>query len=501
MLKYFEDLVGKGLEWTVLAELMFYFSVNLTPQALPLAILLASLMTYGNMGEHLELTAIKSSGISLLRTIFPLFILILLIFCFALYFNDFIVPKANVNAYALLYDIRQKKPSFDLKEGQFYNGIPGYSIKVAEKEDVTGVLTDIIIYDHTKEDGNNNIIMARSGKMYSILNQKYIIIELFDGNLYSENSSSNAHVFNSNQYNSINPFMRNAFSEMKMVFSLASFDMNRTKRDLFSTNRMMKNSQRLISDIDSMKRYYWRIEKNVTDNLLIQNKYHSATRDAFLHNSPPPPVSKSNGIHTPDEKIFGTDSVKKIPHEENATSVYEKYKTEHTFRTVVLERALENARTSHSYINQSIDQKRRITEEIWIHEIERYKKISLAFSCICMFLIGAPLGSIIKKGGLGVPALISIAYFILFYICSLMSEKYARDGTIDTLLGSWIANIVLLPFGIFFLIRAKNDSRLLESDFYYVWIDTIKQKVLHNPIIIKYSKNYLFNKCEKKQIL
>jgi lipopolysaccharide export system permease protein len=187
MLKYFDDIIGKGLGWDVVGQLLFYFAIFMTPVAMPLAVLLSSLITFGNLGEHFELTAIKSAGISLLRTLQPIFFFVIMLTGMAFYANNYLVPKAALEAYSLLYDIKQKKPALDLREGTFYNGIPDISIKVNKKfpED-DEALKEIIVYDHRKNDGNKEVTIADSGRMSTILNERYLKFELFNGYNYTE---------------------------------------------------------------------------------------------------------------------------------------------------------------------------------------------------------------------------------------------------------------------------------------------------------------------------
>ncbi|MDP4679431.1 MAG: LptF/LptG family permease, partial [Cyclobacteriaceae bacterium] len=251
MLKYFDDLIGKDLGPSVFSELLVYFSINMTPVALPLAILIASIMAYGNLGEHFELTAIKGAGISLTRTLLPTGILVFFISLGAYYSNNNIVPNANLRAYSLLYDIKNKKPSLDIQEGQFYEGLPNYSIKVKKKHSDGIAMSDVFIYDHKGSgQGNKKVIIADSCRMYTIVNERYLMMELFNGNHYQEGDENRRE-----SKSGIETFSRTEFSNMKMVFSLASFDLDRTDMELFAGNKLMKNISRLDQDIDSMLNY------------------------------------------------------------------------------------------------------------------------------------------------------------------------------------------------------------------------------------------------------
>lgn len=534
MLKYFDDFVGKDLGASVFAELIFYFSINMSQVALPLAILLSSLMTFGNLGEHFELTAIKSSGISLLRTLRPLFIAVLLLTTLAFLNNNLIVPKANIKAYSLLYDIRQKKPSLDIREGQFYNGIPNYSIKVNEKLPDEVSMKDIIIYDHSKESGNNNVTVADSCRMYTILNNRYLVFELYNGNSYNEQRQAE---FKRNaSFGGVNDLMRNEFSQMKMVLSLASFDLNRTKEELFAGNRLMKDMGELADGIDSMQNVVGEIRKNLLNNADGMYEYHLKERRQQRIDSiraatarereavaaatgevrRPAVDSLKDTVGTRREPLLRRPTLarpqaealtgqiaalqdtvarelspdpevrlerKRQLAQEKAVSFQDHYKDpgRHT-------RAVNDALVKARYIKTNLaNQASRIDNlsyEIARHIIEKNKKVALACSCIVMFLIGAPLGSIIKKGGFGFPVILSIAFFIIFYVVSIMAEKYAREGLLDASLGAWMPNLVLLPFGMFFLRQARNDSRLFDADVYVMWFErVIKRWRKEKPVV------------------
>jgi lipopolysaccharide export system permease protein len=252
MLKYFDDIIGKGLGGDVISQLLFYFAIFMTPVALPLAVLLSSLIAFGNLGEHFELTAIKSSGISLVRTLRPIFFFVILLTLIAFYANNNLVPKAALEAYSLLYDIKQKKPALDLREGAFYNGISDISIKVDKKFPDGVTLKEVVLYDHRGNDGNKQVIVADSGKMYTILNERYLKFELFDGYRYSEGGTSEREVAGKGRASS-ETLTRTQFGKTQMVFDLSSFNFARTDKKWFQGNRIMRNLSELESDKDSIR--------------------------------------------------------------------------------------------------------------------------------------------------------------------------------------------------------------------------------------------------------
>ncbi|CAM9966223.1 unnamed protein product, partial [Chrysoparadoxa australica] len=244
MLKYFDDFIGKDLGFMVFAELIFYFSLNMLQVALPLGVLVSSLMTFGTLGEHFELTAIKSAGLSLIRVLMPVFYFVVVLAIGAFFFNNHIVPTSNLKAFSLLYDIKKQKPGLDIKEGVFYGGIPDYSIKAKEKLSDNSTLKDVIIYDHSEGSGNNTVILADSSKMYTLFNDRYLKLELYHGNYYYDEEGKRTR--------ELNRLTRTNFDRMDIVFSLSSFDLKRTKEELFQNNRQMKNIAELTTFIDSL---------------------------------------------------------------------------------------------------------------------------------------------------------------------------------------------------------------------------------------------------------
>lgn len=535
MLKYFEEFVGKDLGFYVFVELIMYFSINMTPMALPLAVLLSSLMTFGNLGEHFELTAIKSAGISLTRVLLPLFIFSCMLSVLAFFSNNYIVPKANLKAYSLLYDIKKTKPSLDLKEGAFYNGIPNYSIKVDKKHTDGVTLGNLIIYDHSSGQGNTKVILADSGKMYTIHNNTYLMLELFRGNSYSELASQGSRVGK----NVIEDFHRNAFDESKLVFSLASFGLQETNKELFADNRLMKNAGQLTDDIDSMRIALQKLQLEMYDNSNRYFSYHLKDKlkipeylipkniempddgiennenEQTSQNSTPSKkeylprlmagssfaFAKREGMDTVSRKEIAegntnmtvdslqADSLKNMAQADsiNAPIILDPVAIAWTHidslfhipqrNQKVLGQALSQARYVKNNVSMQATRDKNLTKELNTYIIEKNKKYSQAIACLIMFLIGAPLGAIIKKGGLGIPVIVSIAFFIIFYVLSITGEKWGKESLLDPILATWISNIILLPFGLFFLKQARNDVRVFEADFYKVAFDKLKTRL------------------------
>ncbi len=440
--KYLEDLVGKDLGLQVYAEMIFYFSINQTTLALPLAVLLSALMSFGSLGEHYEITAIKSAGISLLRILLPVAIYATFITIGAYFFNNYIVPQANLKAFRLLYDIRQKKPSLDIKEGGFYNGISGYSIRIEKKSRTNNDLYGIMIYDHTAAQGNMNLILADTGQMTFKGNNSYLILDLGKGYAFNERTSAETQK---------REFQRDHFEKAQFVFPLSSFQMKETDEDLFKSHRVMKNTHELQKDVDSLR----------------QERYMVQTRS--------PSMSYSYW----DFMFLKTDTLAILLKQDSASADYRKCrspKVSDEEKEMFLDRALNKARQLRNlaeHNRQKVEDYQRLEREVLIEKLRKY---TLSFACLIMFFIGAPLGAIIKKGGLGVPVLVSIAFFLLFYVISITGEKYAKEGLVNPYLGAWFANALLFVFGLFFLRQAHHDSRLFDTDIYVIFFNRLKQK-------------------------
>ena len=533
LMQYFEEFVGKDLGLGVFAELFFYFGVNTTPQAYPLAVLLSCLIVFGNLGEHFELTAIKGAGISLLRSMRSIFVFVIILVAFAYYSNDQIVPEVNLKAYSLLYDIRKTKPGLDIKPGTFYDGLPDYSIKVSENEDDGGYLKDVIIYDHSRGQGNTDVIFAESGSMETFNNDKYMRLTLYNGRSFSEQDEASAA---RRRYEAIHQFARTEFDTTIMVFDLSSFDLEKTDQSLFSQHYKMKDTETLNHDIDSMYmdrdeaiiegfqniyrfyRFHMASNLDLPDGLAKENeriqelRYGPAPEDTVTPGSGGEMASagallaqrEGRGNQSEanlDEVPIDAELITKPTTQELSEDELEKERqlqarlaaiTEPDSALIRKVEALSNlahnkakifksAATAARYVKNNLNVQATKVENrearIRDYRVERGKKLSLAFSCLVMFLIGAPLGAIIKKGGLGMPLLIAIIFFIIFYVFMSGGEKWGKLGLVDPIVAVWLCNLVLLPFGFFFLVKARNDARLLENDFYLILWDRFRKKV------------------------
>ncbi len=453
MIFYIDDFVSKDLTILDYAQLFFYFSLITIPTALPLAMLLSSLMAFGNLGEFFELTALKSAGISVTRAMLPLFIVAIAISFFSFFFNDRISPWANLKGYSLLYDIKTAKATLKIKEGIFYNDLPGFSIKVDKKLD-DGKMIGMVIYKHDNrsyEVGNTQIILADSGRMYAINNNGYLVIELYDGTMYDEiaNNGSSRSSYVTTEPKIISNFQRNSFKHFKMVESLSSFGVKRTDEQQFQYHEFMKNIGDLSKTADSISnmheagrknlipnsknyfsfQYRQETDKQIEAGKWIDSLYHLVLSDSL----------KSEVLM--NAKAAGTSMASFV--ESNETFLQNQLKDENRYR------------------------------------LELHHKFTQAISCLIMFLIGAPLGAIIKKGGFGVPVLVSIIFFILLYVFTIQGDKYVKDGILAVPVGAWLANSILFIVGLYFVDRARSDSRLFEMDVYQMFIKKMMAKLRH----------------------
>ncbi|MEO8088541.1 MAG: LptF/LptG family permease [Bacteroidota bacterium] len=422
--KYIDDLAGKGLEWTVIFKLMVYVSVTLVPLALPLAMLLASIMTFGNLAEHYELVACKSAGMSVQKIMRPLIYLTVLICIGAFYFSDNVLPAANLRMSALLYDVRNQKPGLLIKPGVFYDGIEGYVIKVGKKDKDNQTIHNVMIYDHTENRGNVKVILADKGTMLMSDDDRYLLLTLYDGKSYEERRKPKGV--------DTKAMMRTEFQKEIIRFDLSAFKLTRTNEQLFKDNYQMLNLRQLSSSSDS-------IEKKIIDTRLFYQKYNS---------------KYYTGI--PGVKA------KKLPFtNENLVLNFEKQK-----QAAILTSALNSARTSKNIAGDAAVDITVRQKSLYKHRIEWNRKFTLSFAIFILFLIGAPLGSIIRKGGLGMPLVISVIFFLTYHIISITGEKFAREGVIAVYKGMWLSSVLLLPLGIFLMYKATTDSALFDRDAY-----------------------------------
>jgi lipopolysaccharide export system permease protein len=440
LFKYVDDLIGKGFEWYTILELMFYASASNVSMALPLAILLSSIMTFGTLGENYELVAIKSAGISLQKAMRPLLVVIVGIAISSFFFSEYMLPKANLKFGSLLYDVRNKKLSFLIKEGVFNNSIPGYSIRVDHKNE-DGSLVNLMIYDHTGNNGVPKIIIANHGTMNTTKDQQYLILKLNDGIRYEESSGQGA------GYNPRQQLTRMRFGQTEQKLDISSFKMSRTDEKSFGSNNAMLNLKGLTHKGDSLKKQLDSIDRYsrvAVGSYFKQNNYTKGYTKIKVA-----PVNINGSI------------LKNIPKDKQIAA---------------LQTALDQATSLKQTVQgRVLDHEDRVRDLIRIR-IEYQRKFTLAASCLLLFFIGAPLGAIIRKGGLGLPVVMAIIFFLFYHIITTVAEKSANQGNINPVLGIWMAVIILSPVGAFLTYKATVDSALFDLTYYKRFISKIFKK-------------------------
>tara|TARA_R110002050_G_scaffold109799_1_gene221317 strand:- start:35478 stop:36866 length:1389 start_codon:yes stop_codon:yes gene_type:complete len=442
---YLEDMVGKGLEAKILFELFAFASANLVTMALPLAILLSSIMTFGNMGENYELVAMKSSGISLNRIMRPLLIFNLMISGLAFYHSNYVMPIANLNFKTLLYDVMHQRPALEFKPGVFYKGIDGYVIRIKEKDEDGQNMRKIQIYNHSNHDGNREITLAERGKMAMSPDKRYLVFDMFNVKRYKEDKGKT------------HPFIYSEIAEHTIRFDLSSFQFNRTDDDLFKDHYEMLNLKQLESSMDTLN-------KKLNNRLA---EYHGSMNNRMQIYSDS--NIATNGVHL-DSNLANDLFTGMTPKEKVGL-----YST-----------AINIARSSKTYSQSLVDEKEMRERRINLHQIEWHKKFTLSFACIVLFFIGAPLGAIIRKGGLGMPVVFSILIFIIYHIISITGMKLVKQGELPAIIGMWIATATLIPIGLFLTYKATTDSVLLDSSFYTTLTKNLNS--IFSPILVLFKK-------------
>ena len=422
-----DDFVGKGISTSVLFEFIWYQSAVLVPLALPLAILLSSIMTFGNMGESYELVAIRAAGISLLRFMRPLLFVTILISGIAFAFSNNIIPVATLKSRTLLYDIVRSNPSFDLKEGVFYDRIPNFAIKIGKKEQ-DSLIKDVIIYEQNNGAAQDNFIVASNGVMRATENRRFIEFVLFNGWRYEERGTPPS-----------TEYIRLGFKEYKRMFDISSLGLQqRTSDSVNKNNARMLSMRQLSVAIDSMRRDRANYGRKVRNDVFGQFAF-----SRFMDSSWTSKPTKTAGVKNFSQTI--PDSI----------------------RSLIRERTLGKLTNASVNAQMAMDQDVPQKKSLWSYEVEWHKKLMLSFSCVVLFLIGAPLGSIIRKGGLGSPLIFAIVFFMLFYFSSTSGEKAAREGSLPPYIGMWLSTFVLLPIGLFLTYKAMRDSQLFNKEYYF----------------------------------
>lgn len=441
--RFIDDLVGKGLETHVLAELFFYAALTMVPMALPLSILLASLMTFGNLGESFELTAMKASGVSLLKVMKPLIIFIGFVAVGAFFFQNDVLPVAQTKMYTLLYSVKQKSPELEIPEGVFYDQIPGYNFFVDHKNQETGTLYDLMIYDVSRGFDNARIILADSGHLKLADDKQHLFLQLHSGEQF-ENLRENT----SGHHSQNQPYRRESF-RLKEILLKFDTNFNRMDESGMRNQYVGKNIEELQATIDSVGLRVDSIgatyARDIKERPWLRIPFYTDRYvDGERVKMPQKPVQMAEPIDI-DSLFYRQRPAMVGSYLAQAQLKAQRVKQDYEFKSFAMEADRETIRR---------------------HQIEMQKKFTLSFACLIFFFIGAPLGSIIRKGGLGTPLVISVLLFIFYYIIDNTGYKMARDGKIEVWAGIWLSSAVLLPLGIFFTTKAMNDSAVFNIDAY-----------------------------------
>ena len=440
---YLDDLVGKGLGFDVLGKLIFYTSITFVPMAMPLAILLSSLMCFGNLGEYYELVAMKASGISVWKIMRPLLVFSVIMSITAFIFSNNVLPVATLKSKTLLRDVRKQKMSFDIPEGMFYKGIDGYTIRVGKKNPDGNTLYEVLLYDHTEHKGNVKVTTADSATIALAPSQKEIVFTLYDGFNYNE-------VVNDNHYRQKRPFEKMKFQKLYVSFDISDFDLTQSDENALKGHQSMLNISQLRVAIDSLE--VSNEEREVSYKISFVNR--------FQHFS-------SRNVNSSDKSRYSDDdtiSVFRWPLLDNFSQKEQKS---------IINSACSSTRNMSDNIELNINDFTRQETNLRKHEQVLHEKFSLSIACLLFFFIGAPLGAIIRKGGLGLPIVISVVFFVIYYIITITSQRIAIAGDIPVFLGVWLSSIIILPIGIFLTTKATTDSSILDGESWKKTINNI----------------------------
>lgn len=444
--KYVDDLMGKGLEISIILEMLFYVSASLIPLALPLAVLFSSIMTFGNLAENNELTALKSAGQSLIKVMRPMLIFVIVLSISAFYFTNYILPIANLKWHAIYWDILDTKPQFMLKEGIFYKEIDGYHIKVDRKNDEDGTLSGILIYDFTAN-ADRRIIRAREGQMLKSDNDDYLFLQLKKGVIYEKVTAQ--------KFEKVRvDFQKSFFDEAVIKFNMAGFELEKSNEDLYKQDYEMMNFIQLDIALDSLIRLNdtldYKFSKNLRNNMVILNN-DFITLPHQLDTGTAQPTTSFAKVDT----LIHIDSL---------------HASEYNMSLADASNEIRGVKDMLYHQTLLLEQREFSLNE---YRSAWHKKFTLSFAILVLFFIGAPLGAIIKKGGLGAPLVFATIFFIIYYILTIAGENMVDSDVIAPWKGLWLSTFILTPLGIFLTYKAANDSALFDRDVYKRWFSRI----------------------------
>ncbi len=446
--RYIDELVGKGLEPMVIVELLMYATMNMIPMGLPLAILLATIMSMGNLGENHELLAMKSAGMSLRRIMTPLFWVIGVIAIGSFFVINDLVPYANKKMMATLYDIKQQKQALEFQDGLFFNGIEDMSIRVDRQDPKTKLLTNVLIYDNRSRNGDMTTTIADSGYIRLSDDKRYLLVTLFNGESFEYARNY--------QWYTKSSLRRNKFKRQDGRIPMSGFDFQRSDEDIFG-----KNSQTM--DINDLEHHIDSLDMRVVS--LTATAYNPLLREHIFAKDPDGIAPVDSIVVDRSKKIHYAGMLDSIPTLDTRT------------KERIYNSALRTARNSRNMFSFDESSSKEALDQLYRSKNEWHRKLTLPVSIIIFFLIGAALGAIIRKGGLGMPIIISVAFFIVYYIISISGEKYSKEGHWSALLGMWFPALILTPMAIFFTYKANNDAPLFNFDWFREAIKRIRKKI------------------------
>ena len=453
--RYLDDIVGKGLGAAVITELLMYASSSLVPMALPLAVLLSSIMTFGNLAEHYELTAIKSAGISLVKIMRPLIVFVIFVSIGAFLFSNNVMPYSNLKTRTLLDDIKRQRPEISITEGVFSDVIEDYSIKVGRKSHKSPMLYDIMIYNHTGNNEGRDVTLADSGTMVITKDKRYMVITLYNGTNYFEEIEKRRR-WNEKEY----PQRTTHFKEQRFMIDLSGMGFERSDESLYKTGYAMMNLNQLQYTTDSLKKNYNSSSDGYISNLTRGHyftKMNYRGEDSLWYKKTDLPPAASIDIDSVFQSLTRSDIAG------------------------IMSYAIQNARETKTYISQSAPEFRNRNKTIKRYEIEWHRKFTLSIACLLLFFIGAPLGAIIRKGGIGTPIVVSVLFFVIYYVTDISCEKTAKMGTWPAWLGMWMSSMVFAPMGAFLTYKAVKDATFLELSTYTDFFRKVFEKMMANP--------------------
>jgi len=466
--KYVDQIVGKGIDLSTFMQFFGYAALSLVPMSLPLAVLLASLMTFGNFGEKLELLAMKAAGISLLNIMKPLIVLMIGISIGAFYFQDKAMPVIQVKLASLIASFKQKSPELSIPEGAFYSEIPGVTIYVKSKDPEKNMMKDIMIYDFSNGYDNTSVTTAKYGQLKFTADKKDLVFTLHHGEGFSN--------FRNQQNVSAGiPYRRESFRTKQLVMDFDG-NFNMVDESNFSSMHFSKNTKQLNHVIDSVKSILDSLDKE-TETVYIKSKYMGRNRN--------------EGHELANIKTISHHSLVK-PYYPNIDSLLNSLNRDERARVITL------AKSNAMNIGSDLEYKQiAVANETYQYRrssIEFHRKFTLSFACLIFFFIGAPLGAIIRKGGLGMPAVVSVFLFIFYYMVDVTGYKFARDGVWHPVLGGWLSSAALLPLGLFLTYKAINDSAIFNGEAYMMFI----KKYLYPKYLIRFSKRKYYKFKNRK---